>query len=156
MAYQDPPFIPGEISKLLRQDPHLQDLLHGGKISCRQVPDPLVAPHITVQTVASGAASKVLRTYLIQVTPWVPDNRASGLSDPPELTAWNLASHAGKILTEIKNHVIGQFVLQLSWADGPIQLTDTARGKDRPIFYAPIRLNAKLVDHQPLPPKEES
>ena len=44
-------YIPGEVRKYLLADEEFIRLLHGGAITCREVPDPLTKPHVTVKAV---------------------------------------------------------------------------------------------------------
>lgn len=143
------PYLPGAIRKHLADNPEFVDLLHGGTITTREVPDPLTRPHVTVAAVSNQGEDPMLRRLMIQVTPWVPGRDLSGLDEDPDVTAWNLAAMAGNILGRAKNVTIdADTAWNATWVDGPIQLYDKTRGADRIIYYAPIRLRVKLRDRR--------
>lgn len=62
------PYAPGEIRKFLLQSEAFTELLHGGKVTTREVPDPLVKPHVTVAAVGHVGDDPMLRRLMIQVT----------------------------------------------------------------------------------------
>lgn len=139
------PYVPGEIRKWLSERQEFVDLLHGGKITTRNLPDPLERPHVLVAAVDNVGADPMLRRILVQVTPWAPDRTVSGLDEDPDVTVWNLAATAGELLGRAKNIVIDDDnAWTANWADGPIQLYDTDRGPDRVLFYAPVRFHVHI------------
>ncbi|MDO4630876.1 MAG: hypothetical protein Q4A82_01085 [Corynebacterium sp.] len=144
------PYITGEIRRYLNQYPVFTRLLYGGEITCRDLPDPLMKPHVIVATVGHAGPDPMLRRLLIQVTPWAPEASASGLDEDPDVTVWNLAATAGELLGRAKNIVIdNDHAWSASWVDGPIQLYDKTRGTDRPLFYAPVRFHVHLRRRTP-------
>ncbi|MBH5301151.1 hypothetical protein EU799_04745 [Corynebacterium silvaticum] len=139
------PYVPGEIRKFLLQHEAFTELLHGGKVTTREVPDPLIKPHVTVATVGHVGDDPMLRRLMIQVTPWVPGRDASGLDEDPDVTAWNLAATAGELIGRAKNIVIDdEHAWSSTWVDGPIQLYDTERSADKVLYYAPVRFQVHL------------
>lgn len=139
------PYIPGEVRKLLLADAEFLSLLHGGKVTCREVPDPLSVPHVTVKSVGNQGNDPMLRRLIVQVTPWVPGRDVSGIEEDPDVTAWNLASYAGEKLGRSKNIIIDDsHAFSMNWLEGPTQLEDKTRGVDRVIYYAPIRIAAHV------------
>lgn len=140
-----PVYLPGEIRKYLLHDTEFVELLHGGKITCREVPDPLTKPHVTVKNVGNQGNDPMLRRLIIQVTPWIPSTDVTKLTEDPDITAWNLAWRAGELLGRAKNIVVDDAHAWSSvWLDGPIQAEDKARGLDRIIYYAPVRFGVHL------------
>lgn len=138
-------YLPGEVRKFLLKNEEISALLHGGNITTREVPDPLVKPHITVAAVGHVGDDPMLRRVMIQVTPWVPDRKISGIREDPDVTAWNLAATAGEILGRAKNVIADDaHAWSAVWVDGPIQLYDKSRGADRIIYYAPVRFQVHL------------
>lgn len=139
------PYIPGAIREYLLHHDEIQDLLHGGTITTRNVPDPLTVPHVTVATVGGTGADPMLRHLTVQVTPWAPAREISHLDEDPDVTAWNLAATAGEILGRARNIIIDKdHAWSARWIDGPVQLYDTSRGADRILFYAPVRLTVNI------------
>ncbi|CAB0533673.1 hypothetical protein CIP107527_00160 [Corynebacterium diphtheriae] len=139
------PYAPGEIRKFLLQSEAFTELLHGGKVTTREVPDPLVKPHVTVAAVGHVGDDPMLRRLMIQVTPWAPGRDVSGLDEDPDVTAWNLAATAGELLGRAKNIIIDDLhAWSATWVDGPIQLYDTSRGADKVLYYAPVRSQIHL------------
>lgn len=141
------PYLPGEVKTFLESDSTLRGYLHGGRFSCREVPDPLVKPHVTIKMVDNQGPDPMLRRIILQITPWIPARTTSGINEDPDVTAWLIAMRAGELLAKAKNiHVPGddQHAWSASWLEGPVQLEDLKRGKDRPIYYAPIRVAAHL------------
>lgn len=94
-----PAYLPAEIRKYLLHDTEFAELLHGGKNTCREVPDPLVKPHVTVKNVRNQGIDPMLRRLIIQVTPWIPNPDLTKLTEDPDVTAWNLAWRAGELLS---------------------------------------------------------
>ncbi|MEJ6013288.1 hypothetical protein WG936_05485 [Corynebacterium sp. H127] len=134
------PYIAGEIRSYLQNSKEFTDLLHGGKISTRLVPDDLQRPHVLVATTGHVGADPMARRLVVQVTPWVPGTEVSHLDEDPDVTAWNLAAMAGEILGRAKNVTIDAHTAwNATWIDGPVQLFDLKRGADKPLFYAPVR-----------------
>lgn len=139
------PYAPAAIRAFLLDNPDFVDLLHGGEVTTRDVPDPLERPHVTVAVVGHAGTDPMLRRLMIQVTPFAPDSAVSGLDEDPDVTVWNLAAMAGEILGRAKNVVLSdRTAWSATWVDGPIQLYDHERGRDRPIFYAPVRFQVHL------------
>lgn len=133
------------VRKLLMEDPEFVELLHGGTVSTRDVPDPLTKPHLTIAVVGMSGDDPMLRKPMVQVTPWVPDTDVSGLDEDPDVTAWNIAATAGHVLGRKRNVVIDDdTAMSIEWVDGPISLYDTKRGKDRVLYYAPARFVCAL------------
>lgn len=144
MARAPMPYVPGSIRRWLLDQPSFVDLLHGGKVTTRNLPDPLVKPHVLIATVGHAGPDPMLRRLLIQVTPWAADRSVTGLQEDPDVTVWNLAATAGELLGRAKNVIIDDdHAWSATWVDGPIQLYDE-RGKDRPLFYAPVRFQVHL------------
>ena len=147
------PYLPGEIRQYLEADPVIQQHLHGGKITCREVPDPLRVPHITVKAVVNHGEAPLLRRPLIQVTPWVPGRDVTGIDEDPDRTAWTLAWRAGEVLGRAKNILIdedGAHTWSANWIEGPIQLEDKTRGADRVLYYAPVRVATRFRRRAPI------
>lgn len=139
------PYVPGAIRQLLLADETFQALLHGGKVTCREVPDPLTKPHVTVKAVGNQGSDPMLRRLIVQITPWIPSRDVSGIQEDPDVTAWKLASHAGQLLGRAKNIIIDDaHAYSTNWLEGPVQLEDKTRGADRLIYYAPIRVAAHV------------
>lgn len=139
------PYIAGTIRQWLLEQPEFTALLHGGSVTTRDLPDPLTRPHVLVAVVGHNGPDPMLRRLMVQVTPWAPDAAVSGLDEDPDVTVWNLAATAGELLGRAKNQILDdQHAWSAVWIDGPIQLYDTERGPDRPIFYAPVRFDVKL------------
>lgn len=139
------PYVPGAIRQWLATQEAFTALLHGGKITTRDVPDPLKLPHVTVAVVDHGGNDPMLRRLIVQVTPWAPGRDVSGLQEDPDVTVWNLAATAGELLGRTKNIVLDDdHAWTAKWIDGPVQLYDRERGKDRPIYYAPVRFQVHL------------
>lgn len=133
------------VRKLLLASPEFVELLRGGTVSTRDVPDPLTKPHVTVAVVGMGGEDPMLRKPMVQVTPWVPDTDVSGSEEDPDVTAWNLAATAGHVLGRKRNVVVDDdTAMSIEWVDGPISLYDTKRGKDRVLYYAPVRFVCAL------------
>ena len=146
---EKPPYLPGALRKFLASNEQFSQLLYGGKVTTREVPDPLTRPHVTVAAVANQGEDPMLRRLMVQVTPWVPDRDISGLDEDPDVTAWNLAVTAGKLIGHAKNEIIdADTAWNATWVEGPIQLYDKTRGADRLIFYAPVRFRVKLRDRK--------
>ncbi len=117
------PYAPGAVRKWLAGQQQFVDLLYGGEITTREVPDPLVRPHVTVAAVDHAGPDPMLRRLIIQVTPWVPGRDVSGLAEDPDVTAWNLAATAGELLGRARNVVLDEgHAWSATWIDGPIQL----------------------------------
>lgn len=138
-------YTPGAVRTRLMQDHDFMNLLHGGTISCREVPDPLTIPHVTIAAVGHTGADPMARRVIVQVTPWVPGQDVTGLDEDPDVTAWNIATAAAQILHRTKPVVVDDenaFVGR--WVDGPIQLYDKSRGADRVLYYAPIRVETHI------------
>lgn len=139
------PYVPGAIREFLLNHPAVGELLHGGTISTRVLPDPLIKPHVLVAVVGHQGDDPMLRRLIVQVTPWAPDSDVSGLDEDPDVTVWKLAATIGEILGRTRNFVLDDnHAWTASWLDGPIQLYDTERGHDRPLFYAPVRFTVHL------------
>lgn len=138
-------YIPGEIRRFLSTTPEFISLLHGGRITTREVPDPLMVPHVTVAAVGHAGDDPMLRRLMIQVTPWAPGRDVSGLDEDPDVTAWNIAATAGEILGRARNIIADDaHAWSATWVDGPIQLYDKSRGADRVLYYAPVRFQVHL------------
>ena len=151
------PYLPGQVLTYLESDPQLRTYLHGGTLSCREVPDPLGKPHVTVKMVGNQGSDPMLRRVLLQITPWIPARATSGINEDPDVTAWNIAMRAGELLAKAKNiHIPGddRHAWSATWIDGPVQLEETTRGKDRPIYYAPIRVAVHLRRRVPTSRKD--
>lgn len=145
MARKPMPYVPGAVRRWLLDKPEFVALLHGGTVTTRNLPDPLVKPHVLVATVGHVGPDPMLRRLLVQVTPWVADRSVTGLPEDPDVTVWNLAATAGELLGRAKNIVIDEDHAWSSvWVDGPVQLYDLERGPDRPLFYAPVRFQIHL------------
>lgn len=141
-------YIPGEVRKYLLADEEFIRLLHGGAVTCREVPDPLTKPHVTVKAVGHQGGDPRLHRVLIQITPWVPRPDVSRIPEDPDITAWNLATRAGELLARAKNIIVDDtHAWSAHWVDGPIQLEDKNRGLDRIIYYAPVRIGVHLRRH---------
>ena len=133
------------VRKLLLDNPEFVELLNGGTVSTRDVPDPLVKPHVTVAVVGMSGNDPMLRKPMVQVTPWVPDTDVSGSDEDPDVTAWNIAATAGHVLGRKRNVVVDDdTAMSIEWIDGPVSLYDTKRGKDRVLYYAPVRFVCAL------------
>ena len=139
------PYAAGAIRAYLLDEERFTGLLHGGEVTTRDVPDPLVRPHVTVSVVGHVGPDPMLRRLMVQVTPFAPPAEVSGLDEDPDVTVWNLAATAGEILGRAKNVILSdRTAWSATWVDGPIQLYDHERGRDRPIFYAPVRFQVHL------------
>lgn len=139
------PYFPGAVRRWLSEQPEFKEALRGGRVTTRDLPDPLVKPHVTVQTVDNGGQDPMHRRMLLQVTPWVPGRDVTGFDEDPDVTAWRLAVTAGELLGRARNQIIDDATAwSASWIEGPVQLYDNERGPDRTIFYAPIRVAVVL------------
>lgn len=148
---QPMPYVPGAVRAWLLKQPEFVNLLHGGQVSTRDLPDPLVRPHVLVATVGHVGPDPMLRRLMIQVTPWAPGRDVSGLEEDPDVTVWNLAATAGEMLGRAKNVVLDeQHAWSATWVDGPIQLYDRNRGTDRTLYQAPVRFQVHLRRRQPI------
>ena len=138
-------YIPGELRRWLLDRPEFVELLHGGDVTTRHLPDPLTKPQVLIATVGHIGPDPMLRRLLVQVTPWVADQSVTGLAVDPDVTVWNLATMAGELLGRARNIIIDdRHAWSANWVDGPIQLYDVERGADRPLFYAPVRFHVHL------------
>lgn len=145
MTRKPMPYVPGEIRRFLAESPDFNALLHGGEVTCRDLPDPLTKPHVIVSTVGHAGTDPMLRRLLVQVTPWAPSADVSGLDEDPDVTVWNLAATAGEFVGRATNIVMDdEHAWSAKWVDGPIQMFDKTRGVDRPLFYAPVRFQVHL------------
>ena len=145
MAREPMPYIAGAVRRWLLDQPELVELLRGGTISTRDLPDPLTLPHVTVAVVGHVGPDPMLRRLMVQVTPWVPDLDVTGFDEDPDVTAWNFAATAGEMLGRAKNVVLDdRHAWSATWIDGPVQLYDEKRGKDSILFYAPVRFQVHL------------
>ncbi|MEJ6019875.1 hypothetical protein [Corynebacterium sp. H113] len=144
---RDPmPYPSGEIRKWLLQHEQFLALLQGGVVNTSEAPpDPLVKPHVTVAVTGHVGTDPMLRRLVVQVTPWAPTCEVSGLTEDPRVTVWNLAATAGELLGRARNIVLDdKHAWSATWLDGPVELYDTKRGADRPLFYAPVRFQVHL------------
>ncbi|MDU0478390.1 hypothetical protein QVA66_03945 [Staphylococcus chromogenes] len=133
------------IRKWLLAQPEFMELLQGGTVSTRDLPDPLTKPHVLVAVVGHAGPDPMLRRVIVQVTPWVPNTDVSGLTEDPDTTAWRIGAAAGELLGRAKNQRIDEDnAFSAVWLDGPIQLYDEKRGKDRVLFYAPVRFQVHI------------
>lgn len=133
------------VRDILIHNKEFMELLHGGTLSTRDVPTPLKAPHVTIAVVGMAGDDPMLRKPIIQVTPWVPDTDVTGIDEDPDITAWNIAARAGELLGRTKNYALDDdTAMSMSWVDGPVTLYDNKRGKDRTIYYAPVRFMCAL------------
>lgn len=140
------PYVPGLLIRHLLDHKNFTELLHGGEVSTRTIPDPLTRPHVTIKTIpGAGGDDPMLRTFLVQITPWAPSRETSGIDEDPEVTVWNLAATAGEILGRARNVVLDErHAWTTRWVEGPFNLDDTEQGIDRPVYYAPIRIRFQM------------
>lgn len=145
MALEPLPYVAGTIRRFLKEKPEFMELLHGGRITTRNLPDPLTKPHCLVAVTGHVGDSPFMRRLIVQVTPWAPERSASGLREDPDVTVWKAAAMAGELLGRAKNIVVDeQNAFNATWLDGPVQLYDFGRGQDRPLFYAPVRFQIHI------------
>lgn len=144
------PFAPGAVRDLLKQDVDFTDVVPAHRITTRDLPEVIERPFVTCRSASTtGLGDPKLRAPLVQIDVWVP--KAEILTagpDPihadPEEVAWDIAGLAGEIVGRARAVPFRHCSWRGTWVDGPMNMIDTTRGVDSPLYRAPVRVELTM------------
>ncbi|PSR63998.1 MULTISPECIES: hypothetical protein [Nocardia] len=138
------PFAPGAVRAFLIAQPKFTAMVSADAITTRELPAPLTGACVTIRAPGNVGEDPLLRKPLVQVDVWAPKIEIlGGTTDPEELT-WDIAALAGELLARAKPQEFRGSGWNARWTDGPINMIDTKRGPDDPLYRATIRVELKM------------
>lgn len=128
------PWIPGAVRQLLLADAEFTAAC-GGRVSTILHSTVTFCAQIRTPGLNSMSGDGVAWSPLVQVDGWC----AAGLGLEPEVKAWEIASHAARILGRARNVTYQNMTYSGRLVEGPLPDVDTSRGESTPLYRAIVR-----------------
>ncbi|MGW0043476.1 hypothetical protein [Rhodococcus sp. NPDC003348] len=144
------PFAPGAVRDHLMQDADFTAVVPAALITTRDVPLTIDRPFVTCRSSSTGGpGDPMVRTPLVQIDVWVPKSEilAAGpmqITADPEEVAWDIAGLAGEVIGRARAVPFRNCSWRGRWVDGPMNMVDTTRGPDSPLYRSPVRVELTM------------
>lgn len=140
------PFVAAAARAFLRDDTDFTAVIPAEFITTRDVPKSITRPFCTCRSVTTHGRDPMLRAAMVQIDIWVPDRPAlkwPATGDPEEI-AWDIAGLAGETLGRAANIPFRNCAWAGKWIDGPMNMIDTSRSKELPLYRSPVRVELTM------------
>lgn len=140
------PFAAAAVREHLCADTDFTDVVPAECITTRDVPKSITRPFCTCRSVTTHGRDPMLRSATVQIDIWVPGRPALKWPETgdPEEVAWDIAGLAGEIIGRGANIPFRNCAWAGEWIDGPMNLIDTTRSKELPLYRSPVRVELTM------------
>jgi hypothetical protein len=134
------PWIPGAVRQLLLADANFVTAC-GNRLMTRLPATVTFCAQLRIAGLNSISGDGVAWSPLVQVDGWC----APGISGTdPEMKAWEIASHAARVLGRARNVTYQNMSYSARLVDGPLPDVDLSRGESTPLYRAIVRAELRL------------
>jgi hypothetical protein len=140
------PFVASAVRAFLSADEDFTAVVPVQSITTRDVPKSITRPFCTCRSVTTHGRDPMLRSALVQIDIWVPDRPTLKwpVTGDPEEIAWDIAGLAGEIIGRASNIPFRNCAWAGEWIDGPMNMIDTTRTKELPLYRSPVRVELTM------------